>query len=161
MDLEVRLYAQRAENELRLAKAVFNLSGNTAIKKELGANEDDTFYSAAISHAYYSIFYASKALLLTKNIRTTSPEIHKKTYWEFKRNFVDTGELDLELLKIYRTMLVSADELLSLFKTEKRKRGHFTYQTISQANIPYAEKSIKNARKFITNILEVIKSRPS
>jgi uncharacterized protein (UPF0332 family) len=159
MDLEVRLYAERSGNELRLAIAVFNLSGDREIKKELGVNEDDTFYSAAISHAYYSIFYDAKAILLTNGIRTKPPEIHKKTYMEFKRNFVDTGELDLELLKIYDAMLVRADELLSLFMEEKRKRGHFTYQTIAQANIPFAEQSIRNARKFVENVLEVVSKK--
>ena len=156
MDLEVKLYAGRAENELRLANALFNLSKNSNAKTELGANDDDTFYSAAISHAYYSIFYVAKALLLTKNIRTRPPEVHKKTYDEFKRHFVDTGVLDVELLKIYQTMIVRADEPLSLFRTERKKRGHFTYQTLSQANIPYAEESVGNARKFPENIEEII-----
>ena len=156
MDLEVRLYAGRAENELRLANALFNLSKNPEAKTELGANEDDTFYSAAISHAYYSIFYIAKALLLTKNIRTKPPEVHKKTYDEFERHFVDTGLLDVELLKMYQTMMVRADELLSLFRTERKKRGHFTYQTLAQANVPYAEESVRNARKFLENIMEVI-----
>jgi uncharacterized protein (UPF0332 family) len=157
MDSMVRLYARRAENELKLAEIIFHISGNNELKTRLKANEEDTFYSASISHAYYSIFYSAKALLLTKGIKTESPEIHKKTYDEFKSNFVDTGELDIELLKIYKAMLVSADELLSLFKEEKRNRGHFTYQTVAQANMPYADNSIKNARKFTANILAVIK----
>lgn len=157
MDSEVRLYAERAENEFRLANALFNLSKNPRAKTELGANENDTFYSAAISHAYYSIFYMAKAILLTKNIRTRPPEVHKKTYDEFKRNFVDTGLLDVELLIMYQAMLVRADELLSLFRTEKKKRGQFTYRTLAQANIPYAEESIKNARKFLENIAEIVR----
>lgn len=159
MDLEVRLYTERAGNELRLAGAVFNLSRNTGAKKELGVNEEDTFYSATISHAYYSIFYAAKALLLTKGIRTKPPEIHRRTYDLFKSEFVDTGILDVELLRIYDTMLVRADELLSLFKEEKRKRGHFTYQTIAQANMSYAEESVRNARKFAENVLEVVSQK--
>jgi uncharacterized protein (UPF0332 family) len=159
MDLEVKLYSQRAGNELRLAKAVYSMSGNSAIKRELGADEDDTFYSAAISHAYYSIFYAAKALLLTKGIVTKPPEVHRKTYDRFKEIFVDTGVLDVELLKIYDTMLVRADELLSLFKEEKWKRGHFTYQTIAQANVPFVEESLKNARKFVENVLEIVSKK--
>jgi uncharacterized protein (UPF0332 family) len=110
-----------------------------------------------ISHAYYSIFYAAKALLLTKNVRTKPPDVHKKTYEEFKKHFVDTGLLDVELLKIYHTMIVRADELLSLFRLEKEKRSRFTYHTLAQANIPYAEESIKNARKFLENIMEIIR----
>jgi uncharacterized protein (UPF0332 family) len=158
MDLEVKLYTEWVGNELRLANAVFNLSKSQKIKLELGANEVDTFYSAVISHAYYSIFYAAKVLLLTKGIKTNPPEIHKKTYEEFKKHFVNTGILDVELLKIYKAMIVHADELLFLFKTEKKKRSKFTYQTIAQANIPYAEESIKNARMFVTNVTEVLKT---
>jgi uncharacterized protein (UPF0332 family) len=156
MDSEVRLFLQRAENELRLAKAVFNLSKNSSIKAELGANEGDTFYSAAISHSYYAIFYAAKALLTTRRIKTAAPDIHKRTFEEFNKNFVESGILDVELIKIYKKMIVRADELLGLFRSEKWKRGHFTYHTIAQANIPPAEESMKNAVMFLKHIKVVL-----
>jgi len=157
MDSEVKIFLNRAENELRLAKALFNLSKEDSIKVNLEANKDDTFYSAVISHAYYAILYSAKALLLTKGIKTDIPDVHKKTFEEFKKNFVDTGILDLELLKIYNKMIVRADELLGLFRVEKKKRGDFTYKTIAQANIEPAKDSIANAKKFVTNIRAVIK----
>lgn len=159
MDSMVKVYIQRAENELRLAKAIFNLSKNLEVKRELGANDEDTFYSATISHAYYSIFYSAKALLLAEGLVTKAPEIHKKTFDLFKSTYVDTGKLDLELLKIYKEMIVRADELLGLFQKEKWKRGHFTYKTIVEANIPFAEESLENARKFVQNIFEVIRKK--
>jgi hypothetical protein len=90
-------------------------------------------------------------------VKTKPPEIHKKTYEEFKKRFVDSSILDIELLKIYKIMIIRADDLLFLFRTEKKKRGQFTYHTIAQANIPYAEESINNARKFVTNINEIIR----
>ena len=156
MDSKVKLYLERAENELRLTKAIFNLSDNEKIKVQLETNPDDTFYSAAISHAYYTIFYAAKALLLTKKIDTKAPSIHKKTFEEFKKNFVDTGKLDIEIFKIYKKMIVRADELLGLFSQEKWKRGHFAYHTIAQANIEPAKESYNHAKKFLVNIKEVI-----
>ena len=158
MDSMVKLYLQRSENEFRLAKSVFNLSDDGNSKVKLGANPDDTFYSAAISHSYYSIFYAAKALLLTKKIDTKSPEVHKKTFEEFQKNFVDTGILDIRLFQIYKKMIIKADELLGLFSREKWKRGNFTYKTIAQANIGPAKESIDNAKKFLTHIKEVIAS---
>ena len=115
-----------------------------------------TFYSGVISHAYYSIFYAAKSILLTKNIKTYAPEIHKKTYEAFKEQFVDSGIIDIGLLNIYKKMIVRADELLQIFKDEKWKRGHFTYKTIPQANKEPAEESINNASKFIKNIKVII-----
>lgn len=156
MDSRVKLYTERAENEFRLAKAIFNLSEKENLKAELEANPNDTFYSAAISHSYYAIFYSAKAILLSKNIKTEPPEEHKKTLDEFKKHFVDTGILDNELLKIYEDMAIRAHELLNLFALEKWKRGHFTYHTIAQANIKPAEESIQNSKKFLTSIKKVL-----
>ena len=45
-----------------------------------------TFYSSVISHSYYSIFYAAKALLLKKGLKTESPNVHTKTYFIFKKD---------------------------------------------------------------------------
>lgn len=153
---KVKLYIERAENEFRLGKALLKLSEKENVKIELEANPTDTFYSAAISHCYYAIFYSAKAILLSKGIETKPPEEHKKTFDEFKKNFVDTGILDIELLKIYNNMLIRASELLHLFAYEKWKRGHFTYHTIAQANVEPAKESIENSRKFLTSIKKVL-----
>jgi uncharacterized protein (UPF0332 family) len=156
---KIRLYLQRSENELRLAKAIFLLSGKENVKTELEANPNDTFYSAAIAHSYYSIFYCTKTLLLTKGIDTKAPEVHRKTYDLFKEDFIDSGELDLSLFEIYNEIVIRANELLNIFSDEKWKRGQFTYQTIAQANIGPAKESVENARKFIQHISEVIRKK--
>lgn len=157
MDSLVRIYMDRAENELRLARALVLLSEDIEMKKQAETETDDTFYSATISHAYYAIFYSAKALLLTKNIKTKAPEIHKNTIDAFSKEFVETGILDYEFLKIYKQISVTADELLNLFNKEKWKRGHVTYRTIAQANKPLADESVKNAKKFLQNIFTIIK----
>ena len=61
-------------------------------------------------------------------------KVHKKTFEAFEKYIVQTGKLDTELLKIYKKMVVRADELLGIFSKEKRKRGEFTYQKLPQAN---------------------------
>lgn len=156
MDIAIKQYIDRSENELRLSIALKRLSESLEEKEKLGANKEDTFYSSVISHAYYAIFYSAKAILLTKGIKTGPPEVHKITLEEFKKCFVDSGILDLELLKIYKKMLIRADELLGLFQQEKRKRGQFVYKTIPQANIEPANESIKNAKKFVSYIKQII-----
>ena len=151
------IYADRADNEIMVAESLKRLSEIEDDKVNFDLPEDISFYSSVISHSYYAIFYAAKALLLTKGIETKSPEVHKKTYEGFKKNFVDSKELDVSLLKIYKKMIVRADELLEIFKEEKWKRGHFTYQTIPQANKEPAEDSLKKAKFFVSNIMKVIK----
>lgn len=159
MDSMAEIYMERAHNEIVAADSLKRLSEDPKAKLEFGIPSDMTFYSSVISHSYYAIFYASKAILLTKKIKTTSPEIHKKTFDAFKEYLVETGILDVKLLEIYKAMVVRADELLEIFKEEKRKRGDFTYTTIPQANKVPAEDSVKNAKLFVFNIQKVISKK--
>ncbi|MFH1432365.1 MAG: hypothetical protein ABIG84_04060 [archaeon] len=61
------------------------------------------------------------------------------------------------ILKIYKEMIFTADELLNIFEREKWKRGHFTYRTIPQANQPFAKESVEHSRKFLQNIFAIMK----
>ena len=152
MDSLVEIYLERASNEIMAAESLKRLSEDGKAKEEFNLPRGTTFYSSVVSHAYYSIFYAAKAILLTKGIKTTSPNIHLKTYDEFQRVFVESGILDSKLFSIYRAMVVKADDLLDIFKSAKQKRGAFTYTTIPQANMEPAEDSIKGAKMFVSNI---------
>ena len=147
MDSKVELYLKRARTEMNMAILLLKASSNELLN-QFGIPEDETFYSGAISHGYYSIFYSAKAMLLSKGIETKSPEVHKKTLDAFKEQFIDSGILDMELLMIYKKMIVKAESLLEIFRAEKKKRGDFTYNTIAQANIGPANESISNARTF-------------
>lgn len=156
MDSQVKIFIKRANNELLAAESLKRLSEEVKYKDEFSIPQDATFYSSVISHSYYAIFYATKAILLTKNIKTTSPNIHKTTYDLFDKTFVRTGVLDKKLLQIYTDIVVKAGDLLEIFKDEKWKRGNFTYQVIAQANKTPANDSLKNAKLFIANISKVI-----
>ncbi len=150
-EYESKIYIERAKNELDLAKAVFKLSTNEKIKLEFELKEDSTFFSNVISTSYFCIFYSAKALLESKGIITKVPEEHRKTLEEFEK-LTESGEIDKELLLIYRSIVVKADELLGIFKKEKWKRGKFTYKKLPQANKEPADDSLKNAEKFLKNI---------
>ena len=156
MDSQVEIFLKRANNEILAAESLKRLSEESKYKEEFNIPQEATFYSSVISHSYYSIFYATKAILLTKNIRTFSPGIHKKTYDLFDKTFVKTGVLDKKLLQIYTDLVVKAGDLLEIFKDEKWKRGNFTYQVIAQANKIPAEDSLTNAKLFVANISKVI-----
>ncbi len=151
MDFEYRIYLARAQNELNLSIMVQKISDDKKIQIEIFAMKEDTYYSATISHAYYSIFYGAKAYLISKGIKTQAPEEHKKTFDEFSK-LVDKGTVDIELLKIYRNMLIRADTLLHIFGLEKGKRGRFTYRRIPQANQEPAQESIDHAKIFFKHI---------
>lgn len=91
MDTMVDALIKRADTEMMLAEKLKILSEEIEAKKFMKIPENVTFYSSVISHSYYAIFYAAKAILLAKDIKTSAPEIHKKTFEEFKKNLVDNG----------------------------------------------------------------------
>mgnify|MGYP001567241458 CR=1 FL=1 len=154
MDSEVKLYLERAENKIIIAKASFEISLDNNKKEQLGIPINQTFFNDVISHAYYAIFYSAKAYLISKEIKTKAPEEHKKTYEEFKK--IIASKLNNQLVDIYDTETTKAEVLLNIFFTEKRKRGRFTYNIKSEANIPYARESIDNAVKFVSIIKNII-----
>ena len=155
MDSEVELYLNRAEDEFLLAEKDMQLSIDIKIKEKLGIRIEKTFFYSVITHAYYAIFHSARAYLLSKRIKISPQKEHQKTFNSFKK-FVKTGELDKELLNLYETEIIKADSLLSIFKKEKKKRGRFTYNIKSEANIPYAKESIENARRFVSSIKAIL-----
>ncbi len=142
-----KLYLEKSENELILAESLMKISEENNLKSLLKINKNQTFYTGVISHSYYSIFYAAKAYLINKNIKTKLPNEHKKTYEKFKR-FVRSQKLSKEIIKIYEKEIIKADSLLHIFKTEKRKRGKFVYKKLPEANKSPAQESIENAQRF-------------
>ena len=158
MDIDHKdtLYLDRAKNELDFAKVAFKLSNDKKLKLDFELKEDSTFFSNVISNSYYCIFFSAKAMLSNKGIHTYFPDEHKKTLEEFEK-MVDSGEIDMELLKIYKEMVVKADELLGIFRLEKSKRGKYTYTMLPQANMEPAKESVEHAEKFMKNINLIIK----
>ena len=154
MDSESKLYIQRAQNEINLSKMILKISEDDNIQRDVFEMPKDTYYSAVISHAYYSIFYMTKAYLLKKGIKVHAPEEHRKAYEEFKK-LVEQGLVDVELLKIYQQLMMRADTLLEIFQTEKSKRGKFTYKKLPQANVEPARESLKNAETFFKHVNEL------
>lgn len=146
---EPTLNLERAHNELKLAESALKISKSSQLKEELGLFEEDTFYSGTITHAYYTIFFATKALLLKSNIKTRSPNVHKATLDAFAKYWVINSKLDVKLLEIYKSNMVKADTLLNLLVTEREKRGRFTYKKMPDANKQPAEQSLNNAEEFL------------
>jgi len=150
------LLLSRAENELVTATKLKEMSENSEIQKFMEIPPNMTFYSSVISHSYYAIFYAAKAILYKEGIKTDKPNVHQKTLHAFNKFLVKTGKLDKALLEIYEDIVIKAEALLDIFSKEKGKRGEFTYETLPQANEEPAKTSLDNAKLFVSNIKKVI-----
>ena len=147
-----KIFLERAENELELAKIIFKLSKEKDLQVNIfKTNSYLSFFSAVITHSYYSIFYTAKAYFASKNIFLSAPEEHKKTFKKFEE-FTKKGILDSSLFVLYKEVFIKADVLLEIFRIEKKKRGTFTYQKMPQANELPALESLKNAKTFFKHV---------
>lgn len=71
---------------------------------------DNRFWNTAINRMYYACFYAVGALLVKKDIRTSS---HSGSRQKFGQYYVKTGIVDCELAKRYTDL------------SEKRHKGDY------------------------------------
>jgi len=118
---EVEILIRKAESKLNTAKILF----------------EDEIYEDAISRAYYSMFYATKALLRTRNIVTKT---HKGLISKFGLEFVKNGEI--------------GEEYASMISTVEERRERADYDAYYEPSGDEAEKIIEDAEGFLELIKE-------
>ncbi|MBU2568399.1 MAG: HEPN domain-containing protein [Elusimicrobia bacterium] len=92
-------------------------------------------YDTSVSRAYYSMFYYTEAVLLTKELRFSK---HSAVIVAFGQHFCKTGEVKLELHNILRNGF------------EKRNIGDYLY--MKEITKEEAEKMLKDAEYFVSEI---------
>lgn len=100
---------------------------------ELSMNDGD--YDSCASRCYYAMFFATEALLLTKNLRASS---HKGTISLFGEHFIKTALLSKGLGKMLRRAY------------DLRQKGDYAVGFIVNEND--ARNILKGAKEFVKEI---------
>jgi len=119
----------------RLSRAYKNLE----VARSLLADE---FYEDSVSKSYYALFFAAKALLLTKNL---DPKRHSGVISFFSQYFVKTGELEKELADI--------------LKFAQKERISADYDEFYIASPEEARHQLENAEKFLQRAKEILQEK--
>ena len=122
--IEVRL--DRAQEDIQTAKELLNLGR----------------YRAVVNRAYYAVFSATNALLLTKKIERGK---HAGVEAAFIRHFIKTGIFDAEYGRI--------------FDYTRKKREESDYSSRITIDRETAEKIFSDAEKFIACLTEYLKTQ--
>ena len=101
---------------------------------------DREHYRTCLSRSYYSIYYATQALLLSQNLDAST---HKGTIRLFGQHFVKTGQFSSEFAKI----LSDAYELRQLSDYDADFTG-----TLAEAQM-----ILEKAKAFIVEVEKVLK----
>lgn len=92
-------------------------------------------YDVLVSRAYYAMFYAAEALLLTKSLRFSK---HSAVHAALGKYFAKTGEVKQELHKM----------LLNAFNI----RSTADYDYVEEITKEQGEKTLKDAEYFVNEI---------
>ena len=103
-------------------------------------NRDSQFYSSAINRAYYAIFYAASALLVTEGL---SRGKHSGVLSAFRQHFVKSGQIEIEYSDIYGRIL--------------DHRHISDYDMVLSIEDEQAHADIDDAEKFVNRIEEWLK----
>jgi len=98
-------------------------------------------YRTCLSRSYYSMYYATQALLLSQNLDTST---HKGTIRLFGQHFVKTGQFSSQWAKI----LSDAYELRQLSD----------YDADFTGSLAEAEKILEQAKSFVAEVEQLLNS---
>jgi uncharacterized protein (UPF0332 family) len=161
-----------AESSLRTASVLQEISDQDNLKQTLKVNAGYEAYLWVIVTSYYSMFYASTALLAKQGIKTTGQIVHKVTADSLIHFFASNEKLaklleqyeeaqvvGLELVgreELMKRMQKKADELIISYEGERKKRSKFQYDIGVQAKRGYAQTSLERARTFVFEIRKLL-----
>jgi len=97
-------------------------------------------YSGSVSRAYYAMFYATTALLFTKNLEFSK---HSGTISAFGKQFIKTGLLE--------------DEYHKLLTESFKARQSAEYNIFRQIDKEFAAKINGDAKRFVSRIKRYLK----
>ena len=155
----IHLMFDKAQNNLKIGRAIFTISQDNKLKDLLKLREDDTFYDWVIQASYYAMFHAVNALLATKKIKILKIDVHRSALYAFCKSFIINKELEEELFFIYEEAEEKALELFASLSEEKKKRGFSAYERLSKMNIEPAKESLEHAQEFLKVIRNILANK--
>ena len=116
---EVILYLRHAREMLEVA--AHNVAGE--------------YYGSAINRAYYAVFYAASALLVTQGLARSK---HSGVIAAFRQSFIKPGLLEVGYSRIYERLM------------DDRQAGDYDLEAVIEPERALAD--VKDARRFVEGI---------
>ena len=125
---------QEAAIQLKLQRSKSSLA-------EAGLMIQNQFYNAAVNRLYYACFYATQALLLTKNVVSKS---HSGIATQLYNQFTKPGNFDKKLSAFYTRLM-----------QYRNKSDYSDFLIVTQEG---AGELIQSAKEYINHIIALIQS---
>ena len=161
-------FMDQAERSLRTASLLFDISTDEKVKEAVRVERSFESHLWVIVTSYYSMFYATLALLASEGIKAGRQLVHKVVADALVHFFIsnrrlakmlevyeEAKETSLELIgreELMKRVEKKADELIVSYERERGKRSRFQYDVGEMAKRGYAETSLRRAREFVSEM---------
>lgn len=163
-----KFFLENSKKSFDSAKILMEASTNKKLQEELGYPEFDGSLWV-INSSYYSMFYMVRALLENSGIKiksdSTTQSIHQIVFQSLVYFFYMNKRLEKKLIDDFQEAITESGEILGKekanklieeYKSEKEKRGIFTYELGQIAMQGKAKTSLERARFFNQEIKKIL-----
>jgi uncharacterized protein (UPF0332 family) len=163
----MKFFLNNAETSILTAKTLLEVSESTGKKDALGVDKEFESFLWVVVSSYYSMFYASLALLAKHNIKVEGEmSKHKAVADTLISQFIANKRL-AKLLEGYEEAKETAlgitgteekaMELVENYNLERVKRGKLQYDLGAEAKQNLARTSLSRATAFIAEIRAILR----
>ncbi len=159
----VRFFLKNAETSLLTAQVLFDISNDSVKKQAVRQTNEFESYLWVVVASYYSMFYASLALLAKNEMKTSGRE-HEVVENTLIARFIGNNRL-ARLLEGYqetkdKALQITgaqekAEELVVSYIHERQKRNELQYEIGKSAKHNLAQTSLENASEFVAEIRNI------
>ncbi len=133
---EIRFLIWRAQREIEIATRMLG----------------EGHFGDAVSHAYYAVIYAARAVLLTRNIDVLE---HSTILPLFDSNLIRTGEIERGYGKIFERIR-AIHGVFEKYRRIRESAGDHVYVFVEEKTIKIV---IEDAKKFLERMIKYLKRK--
>ena len=143
---------EKARKNLITASILSEIEKNKEVRKLLKIPEDYSPGEWVVITAYYSMYMASVAVLASVGLKSKN---HDATILALEELFVKKGLLEKDILKMIKDAKLEV-EYIRMIRAAKDRREIAQYSPTKRTTRLLAEKTMRNAFKFVERIEELM-----
>jgi uncharacterized protein (UPF0332 family) len=146
-------YLEKARHNLVTTRALWALSENEKVKKEIGLSSDYEGYDWVVVSAYYSMYHTTLSAIASIGFKSNN---HMATIYLLHYYFVLQGKLEKKYVDYLEKARTLEEKYVAMIKRAKRTRETAQYSVDKSFSRKEAESMITMATDFVNRIDEML-----
>ena len=146
-------HLEKARHNIVTTRALWALSENEKVKKEIGLSPDYEGYDWVVVSSYYSMYHAALSAIASIGFKSNN---HMATIYLLHYYFVLKGKLEKKYVDYLEKARILEEKYVEMIKMAKRTRETAQYSVDKSFGRKEAERMISMATDFVNRIDELL-----